>query len=111
MGAEYSLKRIDVLEAYEKRARYMENHFPVLAPQARISVLTACIFHGQMALKYLPGQLRGQAFKILTGIMQRNPLLPYDTKGLKISHRVWLSMANVSLPMACRIKNILNIGL
>ena len=51
MGAGYSLKRLDGLEAKARRQAYMEHRFPQLAGQAKINLHVACMYSGQMALR------------------------------------------------------------
>ena len=111
MGAGYSLKRLDAVEAYERRARYMEAYFPELEREARLKVLTGCIYHGQMALKYLPEKECRQALAYLEAVKKRNPVLHHDYAQQKLTRRAWLEMARLSLKSACRLRNALGIGL
>lgn len=111
MGEGYSLKRLDAVEAYEKRYQYITEHFPELEPAARISIINACIYHGQMAQKYLQHTEREQAFSFLAAINKRYAIDRKAVKDLKITHRIWLEMAKVSLQTVCRIKNLIGVGL
>lgn len=111
MGAGYSLKRLDVIEAYTKRVQYFDKYFPQLSSQSRIAVWNKCIYHGQMSLKYLPSELCDQAFAELKDTVSATTLFHRDMLNLKFSHRVWILLARRSLKMSCKIKNIMGVGL
>ena len=111
MGEGYSLKRLDAIEAYEKRYQYIAEHFPELEPAARISIINACIYHGQMALLYLPKDLQKTVYATLRQTIEHYPLQFSDFKSVKTTHRVWIVMARLSLDYVCHIKNYLRVGL
>ena len=110
MGEKYSLKRLDVIEAYCRRYKYTYEHFPELEVAARRSIFSSCIYHGQMAMKYLPAHEQEEALSYLESVKARYPLSNKDLKGLKITHKLWLSLGRVSLRLVCRIKNNLKVG-
>ena len=110
MGKGYSLRRLDAIEAYERRYRYLKEHFPALEREARVGMVSACIYHGQMALKYLPASERKQAMRYLNEVKGRYPIQHADYADSKITHRLWLDLARVSLLTICQIKNALSIG-
>ncbi len=111
MGESYSIKRLDALEAYEERAIYMKVHFPELEVKAKTAVLNACIYNGQMALRYLPLETRKQVFNTLNQIIRKNDLRLWDIPDRKFTHLLWMILAKVSLKNTCKIKNTLGIGL
>ena len=110
MGEGYSLKRLDALEAYEKRYQYIKVRFPELEKEARISIIGACIYHGQMVLKYLPKEDQKRVLYNLDEIKSRYSIKRKETYDMKTTHRLWIDLARVSLKTACRIKNTLGIG-
>ncbi len=111
MGNGYSLRNLDAMEAYERRYNYIQENFPSLEMEAKITVFNACIYNGQMALRYLPLDEQKQAMEILNTIVKRHPIKHSEYAQMKSTHRLWLDMANVSLVGVCRIKNLLGIGL
>lgn len=111
MGEGYSLKRLDAVEAYKKRYQYIAVHFPELEPAARISIINACIYHGQMTLKHLRNSERERAFSYLTVLNKQYTADWKDTKSLKITHRIWLGISKLSLQAVCRVKNMIGVGL
>lgn len=111
MGAGYSLKRLDAMEAYERRYRYLAEQFPNLEREARIKMVQSCIYHGQMALKNLSGEEKKRCIAHLNGVKNRYPIEPCDYAGEKFSHRIWLALYKRSLYGVCMIKNMFGIGL
>lgn len=107
----YTLKRLDVMEALERRYKYISKEFPELEKIAKRSIVESCIYHGQMALKYLSGEEQEVAFSYINEVNGRYCLHPRDYADEKITHKVWLCIAKRSLKNACRIKNSLGIGL
>lgn len=111
MGEGYSLRRLDAIEAYERRYRYLKEHFVGLEREARVGMVNACIYHGQMALKYLPVSEREHAMRYLYEVKGRYPIRHAEYANRKLTHRLWLDLARVSLPLTCRVRNTLGIGL
>ena len=110
MGAGYSLKRLDAMEAYERRYQYISKEFPELEREARVKVLSGCIYNGQMALIYLGDGDRKRAFERLETIKRRNRVNRKDYEKKPFKKRMWLDLGRLSLPLACRMRNALNIG-
>ncbi len=111
MGEGYSIKRLDAVEAIERRYWYLSENFPELELDARIGIVNSCVYHGQMALKYLPSTERKKAFMVLNCVMNNHPLKRKEYLNRKPSHRLWLDLARCSLQTACRVKNALRVGL
>lgn len=110
MGKGYTLKRLDAMEAIEKRYLYLAENFPELERDARLSIIRACIFHGQMALRFLPKQQTALAMEKLSSMIKRYPFSQADIANEKLSHRIWFRLAASSLETVCRIKNWLDVG-
>lgn len=110
MGAGYSLKRLDVMEAYCNRYKYIKQLFPALEKQALCAIWKESIYNGQMAFRYLQSDERKKVFEYLSKVLKNYRLRYADYSDMKISHKVWISMARVSLRSVCIIKNILGIG-
>ena len=110
MGADYSVRRLDALEAIEKRYDYIRREFPMLEREARLSILGNCIYHGQMTLRYLSGDQKEQVFRHLNQVMRKYKFSMRDYKDKSFKKRVWLRLGSISLFAACKCRNILNIG-
>ena len=111
MGEGYSLKRLDAVEAAERRYHYIAQHFPALEKEAKLAVAEKCIYHGQMAMLHLPDPEKKKAFSYLQAILTGMDIRPMDYSRLKLSHRIWLAMAKVTLQGCCSVKNKLKVGL
>ena len=103
MGKGYSITCLDALEAVENRYPYIKRESPELESEARLSIVLSCIYHGQMALKYLPAAERRTAFKYLENTIKKYPVNRQDYSDKKFTHRLWIDIARISLPMACQI--------
>lgn len=111
MGKSYSLKRLDALEAKENRQVYLQRHLPALADQGQINLFFSCMYYGQMVLKYLNHEDRKAAFIRLNKVSRAWRLSPEQKKTMKMTHRLWAQMAECSLSMTCRVRNLLSVGL
>lgn len=110
MGAGYSLKRLDALEGRENWYHYIVLNFPELRQEALVRLWENCIYHGQMALKYLPKSECQEAFGVIYRLTKRHPLYKGDYFNLKMTRRMWLSMAKISIKYVCRFRNIMHVG-
>ena len=110
MGEGYSLRRLDAIEAFERRYQYIKKNFPELEQEARLSVVGNCIYHGQMALKHLPRDEGVQIIRRLTKVKNKYPIKHSEYANQKFTHRLWLALSKVSLLSVCRVKNALGIG-
>lgn len=112
MGEAYSLKRLDAVEAKVRRQVYLEENMPELAERGRINLLFTCIYHGQMALKWVEYKKECKhIFAILRKIIKGHLAKKSILKQLKLIHRLWIVLASFSLPLTCRIRNVLKVGL
>lgn len=110
MGEGYSLKRLDAVEAAWCRCAFFAKSFPALESEARVCLLDSCIYHGQMALRFLRAEERKYAFAVFDRIRRDYPLKRAMYKDRKILRRLWLDFARLSLPLVCRIRNLLRVG-
>ena len=108
MGAGYSLKRLDAVEAKVRRCAYIQERFPALSPLAVKDLWLTCIYHGQLALWNLDEKAVAQAMAFLQSVLKSNPVA---TDGCTWKERIWLRMARLDLQMTCRLRTCLHIGL
>lgn len=108
MGAGYSLKRLDAVEAKVQRCGYIQEYFPELLALCRRELWFTCLYHGQLAMRELDEKTAVQALDYLQGVLKNNPV---STDGCTWKERSWLRMAQHDLRMACRIRTRLRIGL
>ncbi len=111
MGEKYSLKRLDAIEAKVRRQQYLESTGNDCAGQAKKDLLFACLYHGQRAIKELTGEKQAKAFSFLKSVYRDNRLRISQLKEMKLTHKFWLFLGNISLGLICRIRNVLRIGI
>lgn len=111
MGEKYSLKRLDAIEAKCERQKYFEDFFPELKSKGLIDLWFTCMYNGQLAIKELSKQERVKAFEILNNVINKYTIDNSDIRYLKKSHRIWILFEKISLAKACKIRNLLKIGL
>ena len=111
MGEGYSIKRLDAIEAKVCRQEYLEANMPELAGQgARVNLAFACMWHGQLAMRDMNKLEKRQAFSMLNRMYRKYPVQSKDLMQLKVSHRIWIRAANISLPLTCWARNMLKVG-
>ncbi len=111
MGERYSVKRLDAVVASEQRYKYLKREFPSMEREAKLAVVSKCIYHGQMAMKYLPEPERNQVLASLCDVVKRHRLNYRDYVGVRASHCVWYYLSGISLRSTCALKNLLGVGL
>lgn len=108
MGAGYSLKRLDAVEAKVQRCTYIQERFPALSPLAVKDLWLTCIYQGQLAMRTLG---KAEAEKVLAYFENVIETHPFQMEGCSAKERLWLNMAKSNLMAACRVRNALKIGL
>lgn len=111
MGEKFSRKRLDAIEAKCLRHDYLKLHYPELVPAALCGMHFECMYFGQQALRTLPKQEYTPVLEQLRCTIAEHPIDQDVLRSRKLSHRVWLRLAQASLPTACRVRNLLKIGL
>lgn len=111
MGMNYSTKRLDAIQAYCNRYEYYKQNYPKLTNEALYSIWTECIYHGQMILKKLKGYEQSKSIDYLKSILKSHPITRDNYKSERITHRIWIDIARISLVLVCRIKNMMKVGL
>lgn len=110
MGAGYSPKRLDAVEAKTRRQAYLTEHMPELAPEGARDLLFTCLYHGQQVCKALRGAEKKQVMQILKTTSKGCTLLNRTVKTESKSHKLWLFGARHCFAMTCRIRNAFGVG-
>ena len=110
MGASYSLRRLDALDAKLERQTYFEAHFPTLAVPARLNLAATCIFSAQMSLRYLSGSECLAARKKIDSVWAQCRPEKEALKSRSFRDALWLRLARVSFWGTVRLKNLLKKG-
>lgn len=107
MGEGYSLRRLDAVEAKYKMLEFIRGNYPALVLVCETELFYTCLYHGQMAVKYLE---RTQAKQVLDFLKERIPNLRFRSCHMPFKNRCWAVMSKISLIMTCRIRSMLGIG-
>lgn len=107
MGEGYSLKRLDAVEAKYQMLSFVREHNPSLVSVCEAGLFYACLYHGQMANRYLD---HAQAKQVLAVLKERILDLHCCACHMPLKIRCWAVMSKISLKMTCRIRSILGIG-
>lgn len=107
MGEEYSLKRLDALEAKLMRNQYIEEHYPEITNHAKCDVSFFCLWSEQQILRHLRGDNRRLGLKKVEQVWaQVRRARPRTAK-----ERLWLTLAQISLRKAAWLRNLFQIGI
>lgn len=112
MGEGYSLKRLDAVEGKKQRLAFIHEHIPTLEALACVDLLFTCMYHGQMAIKYLDKPELEKAFSSLEETVRQCPVprgCEYAPKTL--TYKIWMCLARHNLFLTCQIRKVLGIGL
>lgn len=110
MYENYSIKRLDALEAMIIRQKYIEENFPDLEVIAKRSLFFSCIYQYQQALLYLSPIDKQFAIKKIQRITAKYKLRISDLGGLSPKQRIWAMFASLSIEYTCRLRNWLGVG-
>ena len=107
MGEGYSLRRLDAVEAKYQMLSFVREHNLSLVSVCETGLFYTCLYHGQMAIKYLDHE---QAKQVLAVLKERIPALCCRSCHMPLKNRCWAVMSKISLKMTCRIRSVLEIG-
>lgn len=107
----YSISRLDALDARKKRIDYISENYPNLLAKAKYDFINSCMYQGQMAEKYCDPKERDKIIAILEAYLLKMRLSKDEKREMKTKSRMWYTLANLSISVTCKIRNLLNIGL
>ena len=107
MGENYSVKRLDALDAMQQRCQYVKEHFPDLYNQALYTYIGSCMYHLQCALR------SKQDAAVIENIVNRvdvyktgNPVQDVSRK-----QKIWLELF-IHFPIfTAKLRNTLKVGI
>lgn len=109
MGNQYSLKRLDALDAKWERLEYLEARFPELAGPARWDLWFSGMYAMQMSLQFLStGELEAARQKIERMIQGVKPVRGLEDAS--IQSKIWFLLSQISFEKTCKLRNLLHIG-
>lgn len=109
MGTEYNQKRLDVLEAKNRRQQYIEKNFPKLSSIAKVNLLQSCFYSGQMVILYMQDEEREKALEIVIRYF-KEAVIGAEKLSVSLKQKFWINSAKLDFKLTCRIRNRLKIG-
>ena len=110
MGNGYNIKRLDALEGKMNRQAYIEKNFPTLATKAKVDLYGSCMFAYQSVLKFMSGNDKKKAGKIIKDYKNRCKLTDNEINSITDSSRKYYKLAKFNFYLCCKMKAIFNIG-
>lgn len=106
MGASFSAKRLDALEAKLNRLAYVKERHPALTGFAKRELFLFCLWVAQMSEKHLVGAEKTACRETIRLTWEQVKDAPAQTA----KEWVWLTMARGNFSSTVRIRNVLRIG-
>lgn len=100
--------RLQAVDAKVKRHEYIRMRFPELTDLSLKNLWFTCIYQGQLSLRESDGETAKRVFTCLQDVLRKHPC---KAEGCGTKEKLWLRAAAVSLPLTCRLRNRLKIGL
>lgn len=110
MGNGYNIRRLDALEGKMNRQAYIEKNFPTLATKAKVDLYGSCMFAYQSVLKFMSGNDKKKAGKIIKDYKNRCKLTTDEINSITDSSRKYYKLAKFNFYLCCKMKAIFNIG-
>ena len=102
--------RFQAIEAKVERLAFLEREFPGIASQARIDLLFACLYQGQLAILDDDKAAAREVIALLKSTIKTHPLYAADKKQMKHTHRIWAFMGERAFTLTCGIRNAIGVG-
>ena len=110
MGNSYNIRRLDALEGKVNRQAYIEKNFPILTTKAKVDLYGSCMFAYQCVLKFMSGNDKKKASKIIRDYKNRCKLTTDEINSVTDSSRKYYKLAKFNFYICCKMKAVLNIG-
>lgn len=105
MGAQ---KRLQAVEAKVQRHKYVQEKFLELEALSLKDLWFTCIYQGQLSLREMDDRAASQTLAYLKSVLKDHPC---KTGTYSAKEKIWLTMAHISLPIVCKLRNTIKIGL
>lgn len=106
----YSLKRLDAVEAKVHRQKLIDESFPSLSAEAALNLLGTCIYHGQLALINLSGDEQKNALGYLKKTAAECDIPKGVLRELPAKRRAFIELAKKDFIKCCKLRNLLKTG-
>ena len=102
--------RLDALEGKMNRQAYIEKNFPVLSTKAKVDLYGSCMFAYQCVLKFMSGNDKKKAGKIIRDYKNRCKLTTDEINSVTDSSKKYYKLAKLNFYLCCKIRSVLGIG-
>ena len=109
IGAGYTIKRLDGLEARILRMKYLQK-YEALAALTRQNLILDCMWHYQSTKAHLVGQEQVTALTKIRETMKNCPAVPLKQLSGKWTHRVWYTLFRTMPELTTWVRNKIGIG-
>ncbi len=103
MGEQFSVKRLDALEAKEKMLEFLKKNYPSLVDVAQNDLYFYCVYLMQTALR---AKADVSIKKTIRDCAKKYPAVPHTVKEC-----VWAMLSKLSFDGICRVRNRFKIGI
>lgn len=110
MGGNYSVKRLDEIEAKCIRQKYIEGNYPDIAINSKLNFFCSCMFSYQSVLKYLTGEDKKTSANKILNYLKIAKLSWKEILQLGLLTNCWFVFSKISFRLCCRVRNIFGIG-
>ena len=110
MDEQYSLKRLDAVEAKQERLVYIEKEMPRLVNTAKQDLWRFCMYSMQMLMKCSLPVVYYEGRKRILEALKRYPIQLSGTRGMPARQIIWLVIAKFFFEPTCKIRMKYKIG-
>ena len=110
MGNDYSAKRLDGIEASERRCEFLNENYPNLVDIAQVNFIGTCMYHSQQLLKWKIEGYR-EHFEELHHKAKRIGEQWKSRDDSFEKQKMWLSLYLKCPKLTCKLRNLLKIGM
>lgn len=111
MGEEYTLKRLDAVEATVNWCAYVEENYPELAGLAQGKLIGCCMYHNQLLLQNSVIDYDGSCQKWLQSCTSGTGVQWKKEKRISQKQKMWMRGYLCVPNVVCHVRNILRIGI
>lgn len=103
-------RRLEAVEAKVQRHEYICKNIPSIETISLYNLWFTCLYQGQLLLKELNNMKNCDIWKKLIRTMQQYPIRG-KLENVSGKQKIWLMLADKSFYLACKCRNILNVGM
>ena len=111
MNKSFSVKRLDALEAKNNRLNYVIKNYPKLELEAKKSLFFSCLYQYQSMIQIRKFDKKDVYIKMIKKYIECINFNKQEKRKLSFKDKIWIGLANISLNLTCKIRNLMKIGI